>query len=93
LIPKALHNKLERTCEGIFSVVYKRQDFLSFNTCIRGLLPSSCGGKSWIGLSSWANADVISFEAMAILAAADALRNSLLFIPFNINFTPFISIL
>jgi len=67
--------------------VNAREDFLSFNTCIRGLPPSSCGGKSWIGLSSCANTDVISFEAMAILVAADALRNSLLFIPLNINFT------
>src|SRR4030042_7158619 len=88
LIPKALHNKLERTCEGIFSVVYKRQDFLSFKTCIRGLPPSSCGGRSRIGLSSCAIAERRFPVINTAPVAADVFMNSLRSIFFNINLIP-----
>src|SRR5512136_395399 len=93
LIPKPADNKLERTCNGIFSVLYKREDFLSFNTCIRGLPPSSCGAKSWIGLSSCAKVKEGFPDINIAPVAADAFINSLRLISFDINLTSSLGIL
>jgi len=37
---------------GSFSGLNSREDFLSFNTCISGLPPSTWGFRSWMGFNS-----------------------------------------
>jgi hypothetical protein len=47
LTPKAAQSKFESVWGGNFSEPNSREDFLSFNTCIKGFPPSVRGSSGW----------------------------------------------
>ncbi len=75
--PKAAQSRFERTWMGSFSLPNEREELLSFKTCIKGLPLSTCGFKSWIGLSSSEKLKVAQINEIENTGAVD--RNDILF--------------